>query len=232
MVWYRGTRHPVEPAAVSAAAAVWRPSRPAGACTGPSQLACLPPLCCVQEQHAPWEYVSQLEAGGGDPTLTMADLMASRQDTLLRTLQTQVRIPAASQPCTAAGSTGRPRRCTIRVQSQSNRVVDQGPRVPAHQSGTLLAACLAHSERTSPPPAAPAPRRACPSWASSPPPPTSCTPPLAGTPSSPWAAPAGGWTTRRCGGAACRSWRRGTSPQVRRTSGAAACRLGDQPTGG
>lgn len=152
MVWYRGTRHPVEPAAVSAAAAVWRPSRPAGACTGPSQLACLPPLCCVQEQHAPWEYVSQLEAGGGDPTLTMADLMASRQDTLLRTLQTQVRIPAASQPCTAAGSTGRPRRCTIRVQSQSNRVVDQGPRVPAHQSGTLLAACLAHSERTSPPP--------------------------------------------------------------------------------
>lgn len=43
----------------------------------------------LEEQHAPWEYVSQLEAGGGDPTLTMAGLLASQQDTVLRTLQTQ-----------------------------------------------------------------------------------------------------------------------------------------------
>lgn len=40
-----------------------------------------------QEVHAPWEYASQLQGGGGT-VLTMQELLVSRGDAVLKTLQT------------------------------------------------------------------------------------------------------------------------------------------------
>ena len=39
--------------------------------------------------HAPWEYASQLEHGGADPCTTVRQLLASKADEVIATLQRQ-----------------------------------------------------------------------------------------------------------------------------------------------